>query len=96
MNRTPPATLFAIATAVAAIGSLTHVPPAQAYPSVPLMPPNACAATGYQFSEGLIYFAYPAVGAYTKVNLTKPYTTRLLVFRALSSAMSSGTVSMSR
>jgi hypothetical protein len=73
MNRTPPATLFAIATAVAAIGALTHVPPAQAYPSVPLLPPNACAVSGYQFPAGRIDFAYSGIG-YTKVTISAAST----------------------
>jgi hypothetical protein len=63
MNRTPPATLFAIATAVAAIGSLAYVSPAQAYPSVPLLPRNACRATaGYQFPGGAVTINYPGIG----------------------------------
>jgi hypothetical protein len=67
MNGTPPATLFAIATAVAAIGSLAHVSPAQAYPSVPLLPPNACAVSGYQFPAGTIQFVYPGIG-FTRIS----------------------------
>jgi hypothetical protein len=63
MNRTPPAALLAITTVVAAIGSLTSVSPAQAYPSVPLLPPNACFATaGYQFPGGGVTIDYPGIG----------------------------------
>jgi hypothetical protein len=62
MNRTPPATLFAIATAAAAIGSLAHVSPAQAYPSVPLLPPNACAVSGYQFPKEHIIIGFAGIG----------------------------------
>ena len=65
MNRTPPTGLFAIATAVAAIASLTYVAPAQAYPPMPLLPPNACRVDppgGYQFAGGPVTLVYPGIG----------------------------------
>jgi hypothetical protein len=43
-------------------GSVTNPAPAGAYPTVPLMPPDYCAATGYRFPGGGIDIEYPGIG----------------------------------
>jgi hypothetical protein len=69
MNRTQPVALFAIATAVAVLGSLAGASSAQAYPPLPQLPRNACFVDppgGYQFPGGAVTITYPDVGSETR------------------------------
>jgi hypothetical protein len=56
---------LAVAIAVAAVGAFTSSALAHAYPVVPLLPPFACSAGGYQFPGGGVTLSYTEAGSYT-------------------------------